>query len=104
VTSTTALKRFCWDRWTAAEKALSRTTYGTKAYSVAETRTEFWRKAFNAYEAREADETHRDRLDELAVAVREDSFPVFHRVPEEKLPETYPDIPALSTWRWRKDR
>jgi hypothetical protein len=89
--STAVLKQFCWDRWTRAEKALSRTKWKTPEYAAAYQRTEFWRAAYNAFEQRELDETHRERLDELATEVR-DSFPVYHRETSWQVPEEKPEF------------
>lgn len=90
VTSTTALKRFAWDRWTAAERRL--TAARGHAARRAEAATEFWRRAFNRYEAREAAEQHDAILAHTAVAVDADAAPHFIRGILDEMPENYPDL------------
>jgi hypothetical protein len=91
-------KQFCWERWTRAEKNLTSVSGGRQGaeYRRAFERTEFWRKAFTAYERQEERAAHRERLDELALAVQQDPFPVDHREMKYQLPEMFPDLGHLT--------
>jgi hypothetical protein len=106
MTATTAdLKRFAWRRWGAAERRQSK--LNGRAAAKQESVCDFWRRAYNAYEAREAAESHDQTLGELAVAnVGDGDWTAYDRQPGDDLPENLPDLPfvALSPAELRRTR
>lgn len=86
-----AVLNFAWRRWTAAEKALSRTN-NRGAQKPIHARCEFWRRLHNRVEADLARHTAPARLAHLA-ASRVDDAPAFTRPTNTDLPEMFPDLP-----------
>ena len=78
-------KQFSWDRWTRAERKLSKLR--GKAAKKQESVCAFWRSIYNRYEAQEGFD-----LDHAATA-RSPTDPTYTRPQESDLLESLPDLP-----------
>lgn len=92
MTDAKTLMAFAWDRWTAAERRLSHLPTRGAETKRATAATEFWRRAYNAYEARVEVEQHDATLAHLATSVDGDAAPHFIRGGFDELPENHPDL------------
>jgi hypothetical protein len=90
-----AIQDFCWERWTLAERRVSRLSKKPRLRKQAESWCEFWRMMHACAEAGWIAENRKKIVSYLATETADEPFPTLHRKSYFPIPEALPDLDLI---------